>query len=174
VIFTPDPRSIEVSLGELNFSGIFIPTDQLIGFIVALGGLVMMLFVLYRTDIGLAIRATANNRFGAKYCGIPVNKVNLIAFGLGTGLAGLSGSCIALFRPFDPFTGDVYLIYAFIIVILGGLGSFTGAFVGGLTIGLVEVFGSYYLPGTSYQTLVFVIFIAILLLKPEGLLGGGK
>jgi len=87
---------------------------------------------------------------------------------------GLAGAVIPLFQSFTPALGDQYLINAFVVVVLGGLGSFPGAFVGGLIIGFIQVFGSAYLGGSTYQIVIFMAFILVLLVKPEGLLGGRR
>ena len=171
IVFTPNPRSVNLNLGTLDVWGVFIPLGQFYALLIALATMVVVRLFLQRTDLGRSIRGTANNRDGARYVGINVPRINYLTFGIGAALAGIAGGSIALFQRFDPFTGATFLINAFVIVVLGGLGSFTGAFVGGLVIGLVQVFGSYYLPGTTAQVLVFLIFIGTLLLKPEGLFG---
>jgi branched-chain amino acid transport system permease protein len=124
--------------------------------------------------LGRAIRGTADNRDGAQYVGINVPRIDYLTFGIGAALAGLAGAAIPLFQQFDPFLGEQYLINAFVVVVLGGLGSFPGALLGGLIIGFVQVFGTFFLPGTFYQVVIFSIFIAILLLKPSGILGGTR
>ena len=174
IVFSPNPKSIPLDVGALTFGGVFVPLGQFYALLIAVVAMLAVRAFLQYTDLGRAIRGTADNRDGARYVGIDVPRVNYLTFGIGAALAGIAGGSIALFQRFDPFTGETYLINAFVIVVLGGLGSFTGAFVGGLFIGLVEVFGSYYLPGTTAQILIFLLFIATLLLKPEGLFGGSS
>jgi len=174
IIFSPDPQRIDLRLGSLALGDVFIPYGQLLGlFIAGIAMAVIWAFLQY-TDLGRSIRATADNRTGAQYVGIDITRIDALTFAFGAALAGIAGAAVALFRQFDPFTGTTFLVNAFIIVVLGGLGSFPGAFVAGLIIGLVEVFGSFYLPGTTYQIGIFGIFIAILLVKPEGLFGGER
>jgi branched-chain amino acid transport system permease protein len=172
IVFSPDPQQVQLSLGSLQLGGVFIPLGQFYALLIALGTMLAVRAFLNRTDLGRRIRGTADNRDGARYVGINVPRINYLTFGIGAALAGVAGGSIALFQRFDPFTGEAYLINAFVIVILGGLGSFPGAFVGGLVIGLIQVFGGYYLPGTTAQVLIFLLFIATLLVKPEGLFGG--
>lgn len=172
IIFTPDPQQVELSLGALEIGGVFIPLGQFYALAIALGTMLAVRAFLNRTDLGRRIRGTADNRDGARYVGINVKRINYLTFGIGAALAGVAGGSIALFQRFDPFTGETYLINAFVIVILGGLGSFPGAFVGGLIVGMIQVFGGYYLPGTTSQILIFLLFIGTLLVKPEGLFGG--
>ncbi|EJN58059.1 branched-chain amino acid ABC transporter permease [Halogranum rubrum] len=172
IVFTPDPQQVQLSLGSLQVGGVFIPLGQLCALIIALGTMLAVRAFLNSTDLGRRIRGTADNRDGARYVGINVKRINYLTFGIGAALAGVAGASIALFQRFDPFTGETYLINAFVIVILGGLGSFPGAFVGGLIVGMIQVFGGYYLPGTTAQVLIFLLFIGTLLVKPEGLFGG--
>jgi len=172
IVFSPDPQDLQLDLGTIEVAGVFIPLGQLSALVIALGAMVATRLFLRRTDLGRAIRGTADNRDGARFVGINVTRINYLTFGIGAALAGVAGGAVALFQRFDPFTGATFLINAFVIVVLGGLGSFTGAFVGGLVIGLVSVFGGFYLPGTTSQVLIFLIFILVLLVKPEGLFGG--
>ena len=172
IVFTPNPKDINLSLGSLEVGGVFIPLGQFYALVIALGTMLAVRAFLQYTDLGREIRGTANNREGARYVGINVPRINYLTFGIGAALAGVAGASVALFQRFDPFTGSTYLINAFVIVILGGLGSFSGAFVGGIIIGLIQTFGSFYLPGTTSQVLIFLLFIVTLLVKPEGLFGG--
>lgn len=172
IIFSPNPRTVGINLGSLELLGTFVPLGQLYALLIALAAMLAVRAFLQYTDLGRRIRGTADNRDGARYVGINVSRINYLTFGIGAALAGVAGASIAMFQRFDPFTGDTFLINAFVIVVLGGLGSFAGAFVGGLIIGLVQVFGSYYLPGTTAQVLIFLIFIVTLLVRPQGLFGG--
>ena len=172
IVFSPDPKSIQLETGTLKVGGVFIPNGRLYALVLAVLAMVVVWAFLEYTTLGREIRGTANNRLGAQYVGINVTRINYLTFGIGAALAGLAGGSIALFNRFDPFTGSTYLINAFVIVVLGGLGSFPGAFVGGILIGFFQVVGSYYLPGTTYQVLIFLIFIGTLLVKPEGIFGG--
>lgn len=171
--FGTDPREIQIQHGAVRIEGIVIPIGQLYGLIIATSAMIATWAFLTYTDLGRSIRATAANREGARYTGINVPRIDSLTFGIGAGLAGLAGASIALFQPFSPITGTTYLLDAFIVVILGGLGSFPGAFVGGLVIGFLQVFGGFYLPGTTNRVLIFVLFLLVLLLKPTGLFGGG-
>jgi branched-chain amino acid transport system permease protein len=172
IVFTPNPKDINLSLGSVEVGGVFIPLGQFYALVIALGTMLAVRAFLQYTDLGREIRGTANNREGARYVGINVPRINYLTFGIGAALAGVAGASVALFQRFDPFAGSTYLINAFVIVILGGLGSFSGAFVGGIIIGLIQTFGSFYLPGTTSQVLIFLLFIVTLLVKPEGLFGG--
>jgi branched-chain amino acid transport system permease protein len=172
LVFGPDPQSLGIDLGSFEVAGIFVPEGQLYALIIALVALASTYLFLQRTMLGRAIRGTADNRDGAQYVGIDVPRIDALTFGIGAGLAGLAGAVVPLFQSFTPFLGDQYLINAFVVVVLGGLGSFPGALLGGLILGFVQVFGSFYLPGSVYQILIFLVFILVLLVKPSGLLGG--
>ena len=172
IVFGSDPQSLDLNLGSFDVAGVFIPEGQLYALIIALVALVGTFLFLQRTMLGRAIRGTADNRDGAQYVGINVPRIDALTFGIGAALAGLAGAVVPLFQSFTPFLGDRYLINAFVVVVLGGLGSFPGAFLGGLVVGFLQVFGSFYLSGSFYQVVIFLVFILVLLVKPEGLLGG--
>lgn len=170
--FSPDPQNYNIDLSRFEVSGVFIPEGQFYAMVIAIAAVIATWLFLQRTMLGRAIRGTADNREGARYVGINVPRIDYLTFGIGAALAGLAGATIPLFQTFDPFIGDQWLINAFVVVVLGGLGSFPGALLGGLVIGFVQVFGIFYLPGSFYQVVIFGVFITVLLIKPEGLLGG--
>jgi branched-chain amino acid transport system permease protein len=172
--FGARPRSLGLDLGTYQFLGALIPKAQLYALVIALAAIAACWAFLYYTKLGRALRATADNRDAAWYMGVDVPRVDHLTFGLGAALAGLAGGAIVLFSPFDPFAGESYLVKAFVIVVLGGLGSFPGALVGGVVIGLIEVFGSYYLPGTVYEVVIFGMFVVLLYFKPTGLFGDSE
>jgi branched-chain amino acid transport system permease protein len=103
--------------------------------------------------------------------GVRVKDVYAVTFGLGTLMAGVSGPLLALIFPISPLSGPVYLGKAFVVCVLGGLGSVPGALVGGLALGLTESFGALWLGSENAGTLSFVVLIVVLLVRPEGLLG---
>ena len=173
IVFSPDPQSVTLQLGQFQVAGAYIPKSQFYALVIAIAAVGATWLFLQRTELGLAIRATADNRDGAWYVGIEVPRIDHLTFGLGSGLAGLAGASIVLFSPFDPFIGQSYLVKSFVIVVLGGLGSFPGALIGGLIIGMVQVFGGFYLPGTVNEVLIFLIFVLLLYVKPTGLFGVG-
>ncbi|WP_254547044.1 branched-chain amino acid ABC transporter permease [Halomarina pelagica] len=169
--FSPDPRSIVLDLGRYQLGGAQIPKGQAYALVIAVVAMGALWLFLQRTELGTAIRATADNREGAWYVGIDVPNVDHLTVGLGSAMAGLAGAAIVIFSPFDPFIGESYLVKAFVIVVLGGLGSLPGAFVGGLIVGFIQVFGGFYLPGTTNEIVIFLLFILLLYLKPTGLFG---
>ncbi len=174
ILFGSDPQKLELGLGSFRVAGVFVPEGQLYALIIAVIALAATWLFLQRTMVGRAIRGTADNRDGAQYVGIDVPRVDMLTFGIGAALAGLAGAVVPLFQSITPSLGDQYLINAFVVVVLGGLGSFPGAFVGGLVIGFIQVFGLAFLEGSTYQILIFLVFILVLLVRPEGLLGGAS
>jgi len=172
IVFQPDPRTLSLKLGNFSVGSVQIPIVQVVALVIAVLAVVLVWLLLFRTRLGRAIRATADNRDDAEFVGINVPRINYLTFGLGAGLAGLAGGAISLFRLFDPFIGTTqYLVYAFVIVVLGGLGSLQGALIGGLIVGLVQIFAAFYTHGTTHYVFIMLIFIGVLLFKPEGLLG---
>lgn len=126
---------------------------------------------LRRTMPGKAIRAVTQDRRAARLMGINVERVYMATFGLGAALAGLGGVLIAPLFTITPFVGFPFAIAAFAVVVLGGLGSVPGAFFGGLIVGLVEAFAGFYIDPALKQAIWFLVFVAVLVVRPSGLLG---
>lgn len=176
VFFTADPRAVRATYSGARFflGDTMISLPRVYAFVagLALGGLLYLL--LKRTDLGKAIRAAAQDREGAALMGINVPRINMITLGLGTAAAGAAGSLIMPFFTVTPTTGEVFNITAFVVVVLGGMGNVVGAMIGGILIGLTEALGAVFLPGSSKQLGVFLVFILVLLFRPSGLLGGKR
>jgi len=143
--------------------------------LIACGGAVLVAFVLFvflrTTDVGKAIRALAEEPEGAQLMGIDVGRIRSIAFGIGTACVAVAGSLITPFFYVAPDVGESFNLMAFVVVVLGGMGNFIGALLGGFIVGLAESLGAAFLPGSLKQLVVFIIFAAVLLLRPEGLFG---
>lgn len=171
--FTADFRKLilEPPLGVATLGPIVMPVDRLVAMILALGLTGLLYLVLSRSRIGRAIVAVRMDREAAALMGVNVKSVYAVTFGLGALMAGAAGPLLAMIFPISPLTGPVYLGKAFVICVLGGLGSVPGAMIGGLALGIVESFGTLWFGPEHATTLSFVLLIAILLLRPEGLLG---
>ena len=130
-----------------------------------------LIATLYRTRLGRTIRATADDRELAAACGVRADHVYAIAFGLGAIAAAVAGVMLSMMFAIYPEMGLDYSIRAFVIVVLGGLGSLAGAFVGAAALGLVETFGAFYLGALPATILPFVIILAVLFLRPAGIGG---
>lgn len=127
-------------------------------------------YFLFRTRSGRWIRAAADNRTGAGLCGVPVPKVYALAFALATSTLGAAAPLIIPFLYVTPSVGLSYTLTLFIIVVLGGIGSFAGAILGSLMIGVLQSLGAVLLPGTLSELVVYLLFFVVLLLRPKGLL----
>ena len=120
---------------------------------------------------GTAIRAVAANDTGAQLVGIDTRRIYAATFAIGTACAGAAGVLVAPLVTIEPTTGELFNIVAFVVVVLGGMGNVVGALVGGLLIGLTEQLGAIYLPGQSPLLSVFIVFVLVLFLRPQGLFG---
>jgi branched-subunit amino acid ABC-type transport system permease component len=170
-IFSTTPYTVNFSAGSFTFGPVTVLGTRLIAALVTLlitGGLY---FFLYRTTTGKYVRAVANNRAAAELMGIPSARILALSFGLGTMLAGLAGGLIATFFPFTILSGSTYELKSFVIVVLGGLGDPLGALVGGLILGVLEGIIPAFLPTTWVPVLEFVLFVLILLVRPNGIFG---
>lgn len=174
--FGGDLRGITTTYTTSSFivGDIAIPIARLGAAAVSLAAVVMLALFLHRTSLGKAIRASANNREGAALVGIDVGRVYLIAFSLGTAAAALAGAVIMPFSLVSPFVGGEFILKAFVIAVLGGLGSVAGALVGGLLIGFVEALSSLYISASLGNAIVFAILIAVLLYRPWGIFGQAR
>lgn len=128
-------------------------------------------FFLQRTQTGRAIRAVAQNRAAAQLMGINVNRIYVLTFGIGSACVGLAATLIAPLYPTSPNIGTYFVLTAFVVVVLGGLGSIGGAFVGAIIIGLIDSFAGFYIGSDLREVAVFGVFLLILILKPSGLFG---
>jgi branched-chain amino acid transport system permease protein len=130
-------------------------------------------FVLFmgRSRLGKSLRAAADNPEAAIYMGIDVARAHRLAFGFGVAITAIGGGLLASSISFQPYVGLEYVIVMYAGVVLGGLGSVSGAFLGGLTIGLVQQLSTLFLPNQLQNTAIFVVFLAIVLLRPQGLFG---
>jgi branched-chain amino acid transport system permease protein len=174
-LFSADPKPVNLSYSTDLFiirDMLFFPKVRVFTFIGSLSLTVILYFLLMKTHLGRTIRAAAENRRAALLMGIDVQRIYIFAFGIGLACAGAAGSLILPFYPASPEAGMHFIMTAFVIVILGTLGNFMGAFVAGIIIGVVEAVGATYLPGGSlYEALTFVVFVGFMLFRPNGLFG---
>jgi branched-chain amino acid transport system permease protein len=155
----------------INWGGISLKLTMVIAFMASWVLVILLFLFLTKTDYGKAIRACADDNEGAMFVGLNLNKIYYLTFGIGAALAGIAG---ALFLPFfaaSPTVGLLFTLQAFIIIVLGGLGSVPGALVGGMIIGITESLGALFLSGSLKSVATFVIFIAIICIKPSGIFG---
>lgn len=172
ILFGPQEQSVARPVsGVLQVAGVFIPRDRIMVGAIALAVLIAFYLFLRYARYGLAMRAVAQDPDAAALQGIRPGFIYSLAFGVGSLLAGLAGALMAPVYTISPFMGDVPMMMAFIVVILGGLGSIPGAVVGGLLLGLVESLFSTFFGSTIATMIAFGMVVLILLFKPSGLMG---
>lgn len=172
-IFQSDTRSIstDISFQVVELGPLLLSKARLYGFVGAVIVTGLLWLMLSRTDTGKAIRAVAKEKVGASLVGIDVRHVYAITFGLGTATLAISACLLMPSFYVNPRVGGAFVLVAFTIVVLGGMGSIPGALLGGLFIGVVESLSGLYLGESLGQIGIFVIFILVLLFRPTGLFG---
>lgn len=173
MFFKGDSRTILVSYSDrmVELGPTLVAMPKLISFAVAMVLCALLGLFMQRTDTGRAIRAVAKERVGARLVGIDVDRIFAISYGIGLATLGAAACLMMPIFYVSPSVGHVFVLVAFTVVVLGGMGSFLGAVVGGLIIGLTESFGGLYLGESLGQIGISVIFILILLFRPSGLFG---
>ena len=176
MFFKGDSRTISLSYSDkmLEWGPLLVSLPKLISFVAAMVLCALLGLFITRTDTGKAIRAVAKERMGARLVGIDVDKVFAISFGIGLATLGAAACLLMPIFYVSPTIGHVFVMVAFTIVVLGGMGSFLGAVIGGLIVGLTESFGGLYLGESLGQIGISLIFILILLFRPTGLFGGKR
>lgn len=172
--FTADYRSTPFLTGSVEIAGVAVPLARAVAAVVAIlitGG---TYFYLKTSLQGKAIRATAQHADVAAICGIDVDRVRMFAFGLGTALAGASGTLLVTLYAVNPDTGHLFILKAFSCIVLGGMGNFAGALGGGLILGLAEAFGGFMLNPQLAEAIGYGILVLVLLFRPNGILAGGR
>jgi len=172
-VFHADTRSLNsddafdvVAVGPMLLS-----QPKLIGFVVSVAVAVLLWWLLARTDTGRAIRAVARDDLGARLVGIDVRHVFGVTFGIGCACLAVAAGLLMPSYTVNPLAGEAFVLIAFTIVVLGGMGSVLGAVVGGLLIGVVESLSGLFLGDSLGQIGIFAIFILVLLMRPAGLFG---
>src|SRR5258706_15877064 len=166
-------RSLSLSppVGSISLFDVVVPVDRLIATGAALALTGVLYLVLRRLRVGRAIVAVRLDRDAAVLMGVDVKSIYAIAFGLGAALAGCAGVLMALIFPISPLTSSTYLGKAFVVCVLGGLRSVSGALARGLLLALVEGVGATFLGPAHATTLSFALLIVFLIARPQGLLG---
>ncbi len=173
LVWSPNYRTLNIPYVNkaATVGTVMISYPKVIAFIFAIVLTAALYSFLKRTDLGKAIRAASEEKEGALTVGINLKRIYYIAFGIGTACVGAAGTLTAPFFYVNPHVGGIFVITAFVIVVLGGMGNLIGALVGGLIIGLAESVGAAFIPGQLKQFIIYFIFILVLLFKPEGLFG---
>ena len=180
ILFGSNPQTIQTALtasaweiGPLvgDHVSVFLNKGRTVSFIATLVVVGLLALFITRSRTGKMLRAAADNPEAATYMGIDVSRSHRFAFGLGAAITGVGGALIAVNFPFHPYVGHEFIVIMFAGVVLGGMGSIVGAFWGGLTIGLVQQMSAIVLPAQLQNASIFVVFLLIILLRPQGLFG---
>jgi branched-chain amino acid transport system permease protein len=170
----PTPLSSNAwELGPLwgDSLSMFVNQGQLVAAVIAVVVVCLFVLVMSRSTLGKSLRAAADNPEAAIYMGIEVDRAYRLAFGFGVAITAIGGGLLASSYPFQPYVGIDYVIVMYAGVVLGGMGSVSGAFFGGLMIGLVQQLSTLFLPNQLQNSAIFVVFLLIILLRPQGLFG---
>ena len=168
------PLSMEFTFpvtGALHLGPLYIPRENLIVLAICLAAVGALWAVLFRTDLGRALRALADDRTVARAQGLSPKLLFPMAFAIATGLAGLTGALVTPILALSPGVGDPVLATSFLTVILGGLGSLEGAAMAAFVVGIVEAFSSVYFGGSIGALVLFVLVLLLLVFRPTGLMG---
>jgi len=171
--FRADTRTIDVpyAFQSIDFGFTFLAVPRVIGFVAVFVVALVLWLIMSFTDTGRAIRAVAKEKLGAELAGIDVAHVYAMTFGLGTACVAIAACLLIPTYYVNPSAGNAFVLVAFTIVVLGGMGSVPGALIGGLVIGVVESLSSLFFGESLGQMGIFLIFIAVLLVRPRGLFG---
>jgi len=172
-VLRADTRTIDVAfaLAGLDLGFVFLPLPRLIGLGAMLGVALALWAIMNATDTGRAIRAVAKEKLGAELAGIDVAHIYAVTFGLGTACVAIAACLLIPSYYVNPSAGNAFVLVAFTIVVLGGMGSVPGALIGGLLIGVVESLCGLFFGESLGQIGIFVLFIVVLLVRPSGLFG---
>ena len=173
LLFGPEPQRVRSALAQSTvwLGPVFVDVARLIAFAVAVLLTLLLSLFLYRTDVGRSIRAAADNPYGALVIGTDVRRVYAVAFGVGAACVGAAGALVAPLLPFQPPMGLQLSVASFNIVIIGGMGSLLGAFVGGLIVAVAESLGAVFLKPSLKELVSFSLLVLILLFRPAGIFG---
>ncbi len=173
IAFNPYVKTVvtEYSFNVVRIGFIAINQSRLVLVPIVIGLVIAVNRLLNRTELGNVIRAVGQNREAAAICGVDVHHIYALTFGIGCAIVALGGSAMLTFQPLEPSMGLPLAIKAFIVVVLGGMGSIPGVLVAGFIIGLIEAVGGQFIPGTYAILIALVVFILIILFRPKGLMG---
>lgn len=159
---------------SITFGPYRILVGQLVMFVCGIVVVAALHLFMERSYLGRAIRATAQHRAAAQLMGVDVKRIYMVTFGIGAACVGLAAVLVAPIYPASPTVGTYFVLTAFVVVVLGGMGSLHGAFIGALIIGLVDSLSGFYIAPDLKEVVIFALFIGILLLRPTGLFGLGR
>lgn len=173
ILWSPLSRGLTTSYALESFSvgELHVPLVYLLDFIAGLAVMLLLREFLRRTYLGKAIKAASQDRRAAQLMGINTNRIYAFAFGIAMATAAIAGVFLGLTFPFTPVSGVSFLIIAFGVVILGGLGSVLGTFIGGMILGLAQTLGGYFLGAAAQMLVVYIMVLVVLGIRPQGIFG---
>ena len=178
ILFGSTPKSVRTPLSASAWeiplhdtSAVFVNKARSIAALISIAAAAGLYWFIGHSRLGKALRAAADNPEAATYMGIDVDRAHRIAFGIGTGVTAVAGGLVATYSSFQPYVGLEFVIIMYAGVVLGGMGSMLGAFWGGMTIGLVQQLSSLFLSAQLQNSAIFVVFLLIVLIRPQGLFG---
>ena len=179
IVFGSTPRSIRTPLASsaweietgLFDASLFLNKTRLVSIVIAVAVATLLWIELERSRLGRSLRASADNPTAATYTGVDVERAHRIAFATGCGVTAIAGGLLAMNLSFTPFSGIDFIVIMYSGVVLGGIGSILGAFWGGLTVGFVQQISAIALPPQLQNATIFVVFLLIITLRPQGLFG---
>jgi branched-chain amino acid transport system permease protein len=179
IVFGSTPRGIRIALSsrawEIDLAGgvgsIFVNKARGIASLLAIAVTVGLALFMARARLGKALRAAADNPEAATYMGIDVQRCHRIAFGIGTAITAVAGGFVATYYPLQPYVGLEFVIIMYAGVVLGGVESIVGVFLGGLVIGLVQQMSTLILPNQLQTTAIFAVLLLVMLFRPQGFFG---
>jgi branched-chain amino acid transport system permease protein len=157
--------------GTVDVHGILMPVPQLVAGVIAIVLTVALHLLLTHTTIGSKLLAVSEDRNAAMLMGIRPDRMQALAWGLSAGAAGIAGALMATAYPWSPTVGETFVLTAFVVVCLGGFGSVPGALYAGLIIGLIQALSAYWFGPIYKDIVVYALFVALLWLRPQGLMG---
>jgi branched-chain amino acid transport system permease protein len=170
--FTSDLRSVEYLTGSFVLGPFAFSKSRVIAFAFAMAITAVAFWFLQKTRLGKALRAVSQSREVAQVCGVNVQRIHMLAFGLASALAAAGGTLVAVMVAIQPEMGQVYTFKSFLVIVLGGAGNYPGALVGGLLLGLVEQLSSLFLTTQVNEAVAYVLLVLVLLVRPTGLFKG--
>ena len=172
--FSATPRGYQFLDTVWRVGDVFVTGNRLVALAIALATCIGIWLFLRFHILGLAIKALIQNRDAAAVVGVDTDRVQLTAFALGFALAAIAGCLVSMTEQISPFMGFPFTIAAFVVVILGGLGNLTGGIIAGFILGAIETYGVALTSPSLRSILLYAVFVGILMLRPQGLLGGAR
>lgn len=173
LLFSPDFQSIRPAYANafVRVGGLTFNLLQVVALAASLALILVLSLLLNRSAFGRVIRATAQQGLAARLCGVNIEHLYALTFGLAAAFAGSAGVLIGMLFPFAPSSHETWTIYGFVVVVLGGVGSASGALLGGLLLGLIAALTTQFIGPAFPNAMVFFVLVVMLLLRPSGLLG---